>query len=211
MTGLCLRRGLVLAGLRKGTEPGSQVQIMGKTLDELTPELGDWLKGQHLFFVATAPLDGDGLVNCSPKGIDTFRVLGPREVAYLDLTGSGIETVAHLRENGRIVLMFCAFSGPPKIVRLHGAGVVQQAGTAGFEQLRVLFPDHPGARAVIRVDLKRVSTSCGFGVPTFEYAGERDTLLRSAEKKGPTGLREYQLEKNVRSLDGLPGLDGPGS
>ncbi len=182
---------------------------MGKTHDELTPELVDWLKGQHLFFVATAPLDGDGLANCSPKGIDTFRVLGPREVAYLDLTGSGIETVAHLRENGRIVLMFCAFSGAPKIVRLHGRGDVHQAGSASFKQFAVHFPGHPGARAVIRICLSRISTSCGFAVPLFEYTGERDTLLRSAEKKGPAGLRAYQREKNARSLDGLPGLDGP--
>lgn len=182
---------------------------MGQTHDELKPELVDWLKEQRLFFVATAPLAGEGLVNCSPKGIDTFRVLGPREVAYLDLTGSGIETVAHLRENGRIVLMFCAFSGPPKIVRLHGTGEVHVPESAGFERLKGEFPGHPGARAVIRVQLSRISTSCGFGVPLFEHVGERDTLLRSAEKKGPAGLRTYQREKNARSLDGLPGLDGP--
>src|SRR6476620_1010777 len=117
---------------------------MGKLYDGITPELADWLNQQRMFFVATAPVAADGLVNCSPKGMDTFRVLGPREVAYLDLTGSGIETVAHLRENGRIVLMFCAFTGPPKIVRLHGTGEVCTIGSAEFGKLGALFPDYPG-------------------------------------------------------------------
>src|SRR5919201_7094587 len=108
---------------------------MGKVYDGITPELADWLTQQRMFFVATAPLAADGLVNCSPKGMDSFRILGPREVAYLDLTGSGIETVAHLRENGRIVLMFCAFAGPPKIVRLHGSGTVVTPESPRFHEL----------------------------------------------------------------------------
>lgn len=159
--------------------------------------------------MATAPLSGQGLVNCSPKGMDTFRIVGPREVAYLDLTGSGIETAAHLKENGRVVFMFCAFAGPPKIVRLHGTGQVLTPETPGFEQLRAQFPDYPGARAVIRAQLTRVSDSCGYAVPRYEYLGERDTLLRWAEAKGPEGLLEYRGQKNRLSLDQLPGLDPP--
>ncbi len=116
---------------------------VGKLYEEITPELADWLGQQRVFFVATAPLATDGLLNCSPKGMDTFRILGPPEVAYLDLTGSGIETIAHLRENGRIVFMFCAFEGPPKIVRLHGIGSVVTTGMPNFEGLRALFPDYP--------------------------------------------------------------------
>src|SRR5262245_41151023 len=126
---------------------------MGKSYDEITPELADWLLRQHVFFVATSPLAGDGLVNCSPKTVGTFRVLGPREVAYLDLTGSGVETIAHVRENGRIVFMFCAFAGPPKIVRLHGTGEVIAADAPGYASLRACFPEHPGARAIIRARL----------------------------------------------------------
>src|SRR5215216_1432900 len=134
---------------------------MGKSYDGITPELSHWIERQHIFFVATAPLADDGLINCSPKGMDTFRVLGPAEVAYLDLTGSGIETVAHLRENGRIVLTFCAFDGPPKIVRLHGRGEVACPGSAAFDELKPLFPDVPGERSIVRVRVNRVSDSCG--------------------------------------------------
>ncbi|MEX0601471.1 MAG: pyridoxamine 5'-phosphate oxidase family protein [Rhodothermales bacterium] len=180
---------------------------MGKVYDEITPDLSDWLNEQKMFFVATAPLAADGLINCSPKGMDTFRVLGPREVAYLDLTGSGIETAAHLRENGRMVFMFCAFFGPPKIVRLHGEGDVVTEGHPDFEELIEHFPEYPGARSVIRCRLTRISDSCGFGVPRYEYVGERDTLERWAESKGEEGLADYRREHNRRSLDGLPGLE----
>jgi hypothetical protein len=182
---------------------------MGKTYDEITPHLAAWIAQQHMFFVATAPLGGDGLVNCSPKGMDTFRILAPREVAYLDLTGSGVETIAHLRENGRIVIMFCAFTGPPNIVRLHGRGEVIEPGHADFPTLQASFPDHVGARAIIRVHLTRIGDSCGYAVPRYEYAGERDALIQWAEKKGPSGLADYRTEKNVHSLDGLPGLSNP--
>jgi hypothetical protein len=180
---------------------------MGKQFDQITPELAKWLGQQRLFFVATAPLATDGLVNCSPKGMDTFRIVGSKEVAYLDLTGSGIETTAHLRENGRIVFMFCAFSGPPKIVRLHGTGEVIASHDARFAALRALFPDYPGARSVIRAALHRIGDSCGYAVPRFEYAEERDTLARWADAKGSAGLVSYQAENNRRSLDGLPGLE----
>jgi hypothetical protein len=180
---------------------------MGKLYDGITPELADWLQQQRMFFVATAPLAADGLVNCSPKGMDTFRILGPREVAYLDLTGSGIETVAHLRENGRIVLTFCALAGPPKIVRLHGTGEVLASGSEEYEKLKALFPDYPGARTIVRVRLTRIGDSCGYAVPRCEFMEERDTLSRWAESMGTDGLGQYRQEKNASSLDGLPGLE----
>jgi hypothetical protein len=183
---------------------------VGKNYDDITPELAAWLGEQRMFFVATAPLARHGLVNCSPKGMDTFRLLGPREAAYLDLTGSGVETVAHVRENGRIVLMFCAFAGPPKIVRLHGTGEVVASDAAEFETLRAKFPDLPGIRSIVRIRLTRISDSCGYGVPRYECLGERDALVDWAERKGPEGLIQYRREKNSRSLDGLPGLEPSG-
>jgi hypothetical protein len=183
---------------------------LGKAYDELTPDLIEWIGKQHLFFVSTAPLAGDGLVNCSPKGMDTFRVLGPREVAYLDLTGSGVETIAHLRENGRIVFLFCAFDGSPRIVRLHGVGEVVTPENAEYETLRARFPEVVGGRAVVRARLTRVGTSCGYSVPRYDYVGDRDTLTRWAETKGEDELVKYRRQKNARSLDGLPGLDPEG-
>ena len=140
---------------------------VGKQFEAITADLSEWLSRQRVFFVATAPLAADGLLNCSPKGMDTFRVLSPREVAYLDLTGSGIETIAHLRENGRIVLMFCAFSGAPKIVRLQGVGEAILPDRDDYGSLRALFPHIPGERAVIKVRLTRISDSCGYGVPRY--------------------------------------------
>jgi hypothetical protein len=180
---------------------------MGTLYDAITPELAAWIGQQRLFFVATAPLAENGLLNCSPKGMDTFRILDPRTVAYLDLTGSGVETIAHLRENGRIVFAFCAFEGPPKIVRLHGTGEAITSRSPNFENLRALFPDYPGTRSVVRVRLTRIADSCGYAVPRYEYAGERDGLIRWAETKGAEGVVHYRREKNVRSLDDLPGLD----
>jgi hypothetical protein len=138
--------------------------------------------------------------------MDSFRILGPRKVGYLDLTGSGVETAAHLRENGRIVFMFCAFEGGPRIVRFHGNGAYRAAGSAEFQQLRPLFPSHPGIRGIVVADLQRISDTCGFGVPLYEFAGERDTLARWAEKKGAEGVAAYQRERNAASLDGLPAL-----
>ena len=180
---------------------------MGKTYEGISDALADWIGRQRLFFVATAPLAADGLINCSPKGMDSFRILGPNEVAYLDLTGSGVETIAHSRENGRIVFMFCAFDGAPKIVRLHGMSEVLRDGTPQYELLRPLFPEYPGVRAIIRVRLTRVSDSCGYAVPRFEYAADRDTLVRWSEAKGAAELERYRHEKNIVSLDGLPGLE----
>ena len=181
---------------------------MGKVHDAITPDLADWIAAQRMFFVATAPLAADGLVNLSPKGMDTFRVLGPLEVAYLDLTGSGVETIAHLRENGRIVFTFCAFAGPPRIVRLHGTGDALTPGDAEHDALRPRFPEIPAARAIIRARLRRVADSCGYSLPRYDYVGERDQLVRWAENKGPDGVRAYREQNNATSLDGLPGLAG---
>jgi hypothetical protein len=180
---------------------------VGRSFDALTPALADAVRAAPLFFVATAPLAADGHVNLSPKGADTLRVLDERTVAYLDLTGSGAETIAHLRENGRITLMVCAFSGPPQIVRLHGRGEVLRPGDAGFDDLAELFPDLPGVRAVIRISIERVGSSCGFAVPLMAYEGERDRLHRWAEAKGADGLEAYRADKNAASIDGLPALD----
>jgi len=182
---------------------------MGKVFDGIDEALEQWLTSQPVYFVATAPLAGDGLVNCSPKGLlGTFAVLGRRTVAYLDLTGSGIETVAHLRENGRIVVMFCAFEGRPRIVRLHGTGQVIVAGQVGFEDLVSRFSSHPGVRSVIVVELSRISDSCGYAVPRLGYLEDRDVLDLDASKKGPEKLAAYRAERNATSLDGLPGLPG---
>ena len=176
-----------------------------KVFDALDERLTNWIATQRLFFVATAPRAGEH-VNLSPKGGDTFRVVSPTEVAYLDLTGSGAETIAHLRENGRITLMFTAFEGPPDIVRLFGRGEAHPAGSPGYEEVAHLFPPKLGARAIIRVSLTRVQTSCGFQVPRYEYKGERDQLDRWAASKGLEGLLAYRAEKNSLSIDGLPAL-----
>jgi hypothetical protein len=177
---------------------------MGKVVESITPELRRFIEEQPVFFVATAPLASDGRVNLSPKGLDTFRVLAPDRVAYLDLTGSGNETAAHVRENGRVTFMFCAFSGRPRILRLYGRGTALTPGMPEWEELRGGFPDLPGARQIIRAEIERVQTSCGFAVPLMELVGERETLVRWAEAKGPAGLTQYQKEKNARSIDGLP-------
>jgi hypothetical protein len=179
---------------------------MGEVYESLEDPLRDFIARQHVFFVATAPLASDGLLNLSPKGLDTLKVLGPRTVAYLDLTGSGIETIAHLKENGRIVLMFCAFDGPPKILRLHGRGEVLEPGCADYADLLAEFPPRFGARAIVRVEVGRISDSCGYAVPLLDYQGEREALDKWAEKKGPEGIVRYWREKNEASLDGLPGI-----
>jgi len=178
---------------------------MGKTVDGISDELAGFLRAQPMFFVATAPLALDGHVNVSPKGLDSFAVLDEHSVAYLDLTGSGIETTAHLRENGRITIMFCAFEGRPKIVRLQGRGEVVISDDDRFDDLRRRFPAHDGVRSVIRVDVDRVSTSCGFAVPLMQYQGERSELSDWSARKGAEGLEEYRRTRNARSVDGLPG------
>lgn len=188
---------------------------MGRLYDTLTPELIAWIERQHLFFTATAPAHG-GHVNCSPKGLDTLRILDPLTLVYLDLTGSGAETIAHLRNNGRIVLMFCAFEGPPKILRIHGHGSVVQRDSPCFDDLVHHFlPIEPpmlaSARSVIRIEVERIADSCGYGVPLMQYAGERRQMAEWTDnrlrKHGPEAIRQYQLEKNSMSIDHLPGLD----
>ena len=178
---------------------------MGKLFEYLTPELQAWLAEQRVFFVATAPLEQKDHINCSPKGGDTFRIIGERQVAYVDLTGSGIETIAHLQENARIVMMFCAFSGSPKIVRLHGRGEVLYPGDSDFISLMKRFADHTGVRAIIRVTLTRISDSCGHGVPLMNYVADRDLIEKWSTTKGPQGLAEYRAAKNNASIDGIQG------
>ncbi len=178
---------------------------MGKIYESIDGTLAAWIEEQHVFFVATAPLSSEGHVNNSPKGGDSFRVINGSEVAYQDYTGSGVETVAHLWENGRIVIMFCAFEGPPKIVRFHGHGTVVTEGHARYEELARHFPSNPATRSFIHVAVNRVSDSCGYAVPLCEFKKPRDTLDRWAMSKGVEGLKEYRRENNV-SLDGLPGL-----
>jgi hypothetical protein len=192
---------------------------MGKVFDGIDDHLRGWIASQALFFVGSAPLDGDGHVNVSPKGpIETLRVLNSHTVAYLDMIGSGAETIAHVRENGRIVIMLCAFQGPPRIVRLHGRGEVVAAADDRFGELlgRCAFDDGgvPEARrAVVVVRVERIADSCGYGVPLMTYEGRRPHSDAWAAKKlrvgGPQALLDYQREKNARSLDGLPAVELP--
>jgi hypothetical protein len=183
---------------------------MGRTYDAIDDRLRGFLERQPVFFVATAPLTGDGHVNLSPKGTrGTFRVLDPHRVAYLDLTGSGVETIAHLRENGRITVMCCAFEGPPRIVRLSGTGRVVTSGDHDFDTLAAGFPALDGVRSVIVVDVTRIADSCGYAVPRMDYVGDRPNLAQWAESKGADQLDEYRRERNATSIDGLPGLGAP--
>jgi Pyridoxamine 5'-phosphate oxidase len=178
-----------------------------KLHESITPKLRAWIEAQHVFFVATAPLAADGHVNLSPRGTPgTFVVLDEHTVAWLDLTGSGAETIAHLRENGRIVVMFCGFDGPPQIVRLHGQGRVVVPDDDEWSRYDGRFPDKIGARAVIVVDVTRVSDSCGYSVPLYEFVGDRDLLDQWADNRGSEKLAEYQATRNAESIDGLPGL-----
>ena len=179
---------------------------MGRITRELDSPYRSFIERQRMFFVSTAPLDSSGRINLSPKGLDTFRILDASTVAYLDYVGSGAETIAHLRENGRFVIMFCAFEGPPKILRLHGRGDVLEPQDAGFSELRRHWPPHPAGRAIVRMIIERAADTCGFGVPLYAFEGERSQLPQWADRKGADGLREYQVEKNAVSFDGLPAL-----
>jgi hypothetical protein len=179
---------------------------MGKVDSKLDERQSAWIERQHLFFVATAPLGADGHVNVSPKGdLRWFRILGPAEVAYLDFVGSGAETIAHVRENGRIVVMFCAFEGPPTILRLHGRAEVLPPD----HELAALFDTPPDAvRSVIRIDVERVADSCGYGVPFMQFEGKRTQYDAWVDKKvRDGGLDAYVAEKNAESIDGLPAVE----
>jgi hypothetical protein len=179
---------------------------MADAFERLNPRLRAIVEAQHLFFVATAPSGDGGHVNLSPKGMDTFRVLDEHTVAYLDLTGSGAETIAHLRQNGRITIMCCTFDGNPDIIRLYGSGRVVVPGDTGFDDLVGRFPTYPGVRSVIVVDLERVSASCGFAVPLYDFVGDRTRLVEWAEGKGADGIVAYQADRNATSIDGLAAL-----
>jgi hypothetical protein len=180
---------------------------MGKLYDAIDDRLREWILKQPMFFVGTAPLSADGHVNISPKGMaGTFAVLGDRRVAYLDYFGSGAETIAHLHENGRIVLMFCAFDGPPKIVRLHGRGRTVLRDQAEFATLRGEFGKErtAGQRSVVVVDVDRIADSCGYAVPRLDFVGDRDVLDLHHLKKPDGYFDEYWDAKNAASIDGLP-------
>jgi hypothetical protein len=193
---------------------------MGKLYPELDERLRKFIGRQSVFFVATAPClgaDGEGgHVNLSPKGYrDTFAVLGPLQVAYVDLTGSGAETIAHLRQNGKITIMFCSFDREPKVLRLYGTGRIVLPGTPEWAPLAGQFPatgygsNQASRRAIIVVDLDRIADSCGYAVPVMELGQERDVLVRHDEKKSAAQLAAYRAGKNAVSIDGLPALDAP--
>lgn len=181
---------------------------MGKIHETITEDLKAFVAEQKMFFVATAPLSGDGLINLSPKGLDSFRILDEKTVAYLDLTGSGAETIAHLKENQRITIMFCAFQGRPNILRFYGQGKVLEKGSPEFEQLYPQFKPHRGARSIIVVDVQRIADSCGYSVPKYDYVEDRDVLDKWCERKSENEIVAYRAEKNTLSLDGLPAFGG---
>lgn len=176
---------------------------MAKVFSEIAPAHQEFMQKQQLFFVATAPLAADGHINISPKGLDTFRILSPTQIAYLDLTGSGNETSAHVSENRRITVMFCSFDHRPLILRLYGHGNVILPQDPAWADLKSHFELMPGTRQIIVIDIHRVQTSCGFGIPLYDYQGQRPTLPEWAQKKGPAGVAQYQLEKGSTSIDGL--------
>jgi hypothetical protein len=191
---------------------------VGKVFEEIDEHLRRWIERQPMFFVATAPLDPAGHVNVSPKGpIGSLAVLGPRRIAYLDIHGSGAETIAHLRENGRVCVMLCAFEGPPRILRLHGRGEAVRKDDPRFEQLNaaadfanVSLPE--ARRSIIDVEVTRISDSCGYGVPLMSFEGHREHHALSTAKRlrtlgGPDEYEEFQRRRGARSLDDLPALE----
>ena len=182
---------------------------MGKVYNELDESLRQFIAEQKVFFVGSAPRDDQGLINVSPKGMDSLCVLDSTTVAYLDYTGSGIESVAHIKENGRFVIMFCSFDNSPMILRLHGRAQVIERSDSEWQQLAGRFPSSRMARSVIKLSLTRIADSCGWGVPMFDYVGKRDQYERYAEQIDDDGLRQAQLQSNMRSIDGLQGLARP--
>ena len=180
---------------------------MGKVYETITPNLKTFIEKQKMFFVGTAPLSADGVVNVSPKGLDSLRILDETTVAYLDITGSGAETIAHLKENQRITFLFCAFDGSPKLVRLYGKGVVYERETPEFEELKKLFPEYISARSIIKAKLHRIADACGYTVPLYEFKEDRDTMKKWVDNKGAAALVEYRELKNKVSIDGLPAFN----
>ncbi|VAW99688.1 hypothetical protein MNBD_GAMMA21-1686 [hydrothermal vent metagenome] len=178
---------------------------MAKVHPNITTELAEWIGRQPVFFTASAPLAEDSHINLSPRGLDSFRVINEHETIILDLTGSGNETAAHLTQNGRLTVMFCAFTGPPQILRLFGQGTVIRPGEQKWSEFRAQFADDlPGVRQIFHQQVTRVQTSCGFGVPLMKLESQRDLLPKWAMKRGEDGIQEYQKEKNATSIDGLP-------
>ncbi len=175
---------------------------MGKRFSEISDKDQQFIAAQHLFFVATAPREGH--INLSPKGLDSLRVLSPNRVCWLNLTGSGNETAAHLLDNGRMTLMFCAFEGAPNILRLYGTARAVHPGDEAWQQLASRFPETPGVRQVIDMEVELVQTSCGFAVPLMDYVADREALTDWAKKKGAEGVKRYWDENNQESIDGLP-------
>jgi len=175
---------------------------MAKFYDKITPRLQRFIETQKIFFVATAPVEGR--INLSPKGMDSFRVYDENRVLWLNVTGSGNETAAHLLENERITMMMCSFEGAPNILRLYGKGKEIKEGDANWEELIALFPETPGTRQIFDIHIESAQTSCGMSIPFFEYKGEREELNEWAAKKGKEGITEYWKEKNQTSIDGLP-------
>ena len=182
---------------------------MGKLYEALDDQLIDFIATQKMFFVGSAPMSGDGHVNISPKGKDCFRILDSQTVAYLDMTGSGAETIAHVKENQRLVFMFCAFEGRPLTLRLHGQGEVLERSHKDFGQLISLFPELPGVRSIIRMKITRIADSCGWVVPEYEFKGMRDYYDKYAANKSDADMRASQLKGNMQSIDGLSALSEP--
>lgn len=185
---------------------------MGRLFEEINDTLKEFLESSPVFFVATAPSGTGGHINVSPKGMDSFRVISPTQVAYIDMTGSGAETIAHIRDNGRITIMFTAFSGNPNIIRLYGKAEAVYLNTDEFPKLLKAFDKTrvsklPGIRSIIKVDIERISDSCGFGVPLMDFVGNRDEMANWATKQGDEKLQKYRAEKNATSIDGLPAID----
>jgi len=179
---------------------------MGTEYTVIEDRIQKWMERQKMYFVATAPLAGDGLVNCSPKGLDSLRVLSPTEIAYVDVGGSGIETVAHVKENRRIVIMMCAFDGPPKIFRFYGRGAIVEPEAEEFREILAQFPLQPAARCIVRVHVDRIIDSCGYGVPLYEFKSHRESLPNYFEKLTSQEIETYRQQNNLASLDGLAGL-----
>lgn len=185
---------------------------MSKIFERIDDKLARWITKQHMFFVGTAPSGADGSINVSPKGMaGTFAILGPQQVGYLDYTGSGVETIAHLRDNGRIVFMFCALEGRPRIVRLHGTGRVVLTDDPEFDELRPRFGKErtQGQRSVIVADLARISDSCGFSLPLMDFRSDRDVLDKVQVHNGDDYYPPYWEKENAHSIDGLPGMPVP--
>lgn len=183
------------------------ILIMGKFETTISEKIKLWIGNQKIFFVSTAPLSAEGHINCSPKGLDSFRIIDEKTVVYEDLTGSGAETIAHVKENKRIVIMFCAFDGPPLIVRLYGEGEIITKNDTEFSTIQQLFTPRSGVRSYIKIHLTRVSDSCGYSVPLYEFKEDRDVLDKWFDRKGDDGLIDYQKENNQESIDGLRALD----